>query len=223
MSTDRVFDLSFSNDGLLPERCSAAVLLSPEGVVQVALMEIAENHGRSVTNSWPGIARHFMATHLPTLPIEATRWFEVYPYRIDGCVSRVLITADGHRFEYEQDPAVRKTNLASVETASKRAVEVPVRLLKTPGDDPAARFDAVSMPFRGLISVSEQMGSFFTLTSLSTIPDIARDAIVAHGWMVRRLWAARPISPHLIAIGCTRSMHACRPVRSLICSTIRQS
>ena len=106
----RIFEIFFSNNQLLPDRCRAAILLSPEGTIEVAMQELSENHGRSITNSWPALAELFLASHLPNVEIENVKWFEVYPY-LFKCgrenVSRVLLTANGRCFEYEQDPVVR--------------------------------------------------------------------------------------------------------------------
>jgi hypothetical protein len=105
----RPFKISFADDELLPDCCRAAVLFSPGGKLEIAFMELAENHGRSVTNSWSLLAERFLASHLPNVAKADVSWFEVYPYYISGLqnVSRVLIKASGHRFEYEQDPIIR--------------------------------------------------------------------------------------------------------------------
>lgn len=106
----RVFELSFTDDDVVPARCRAALLLSPLGAIEVAIMELPENTGRSVTNSWPGVALRLLAAVLPTVPAEHVVFYEVYPdrFRGDENVSRVTISSGSHRWEYEQDPVVRK-------------------------------------------------------------------------------------------------------------------
>jgi hypothetical protein len=107
-----MFDLSFSDDTGAPARCRAAVILYPSGAAEIAVLEVEENTGRSVTNSWPSLAQRVLDTVLPAFQVDEVIWYEVYPDRWRGQenVSRVLIAkADGgHRFEYEQNPVVRR-------------------------------------------------------------------------------------------------------------------
>jgi hypothetical protein len=106
-----LFELSFIDGTVLPARCRAAVILFSSGAAEIALLELPENTGRSVTNSWPRVAEQVLASVLPAFRIEEVTWYEVYPDRWRGKenVSRVIIANDGgYRFEYEQDPLVRK-------------------------------------------------------------------------------------------------------------------
>jgi hypothetical protein len=94
----------------LPSCCRVVVLLSPRGTVQVGFLELDENQGLSITNSWPHLAMQFM-TLLPMLDIGQVEWFEVYAERLPGGlenVSRVYITADTRRFEFVQDSVLRR-------------------------------------------------------------------------------------------------------------------
>lgn len=105
-----IFELSCVDDTILPARCRAAVILNPSGDAEIALLELPDNRGRSVTNSWPRIAGWVLANVLPAYQIEEVTWYEVYPDRWRGQenVSRVIIKNESHRFEYEQDPTVRR-------------------------------------------------------------------------------------------------------------------
>ena len=106
----RILELTFSDSDELPDCCRAVILLTPSGF-NVAIQELDENHGRSVTNSWSILADAFLASHMPWVEFHRVRWFEVYPYFFaDGGenVSRVFPKATDRRFEYEQDPAVRR-------------------------------------------------------------------------------------------------------------------
>jgi hypothetical protein len=106
----RVFDLSFTDDWCVPARCRAALLLSPSGATEIAILELPENHGRSVTNSWPIVAERILAAFLPGVRIDDVIWYEAYPHRGRGQenVCRVKIGSGRHQFEYEQDAAVRR-------------------------------------------------------------------------------------------------------------------
>ena len=76
----RVFDLSFTDDWCVPARCRAALLLSPSGATEIAILELSENHGRSVTNSWPIVAERILAAYLLLEELEG-RW----NYLIEEC------------------------------------------------------------------------------------------------------------------------------------------
>lgn len=80
----RPFELSFSDDDEAPACCRAAALLSPNGTLQIALLELPQNHGRSVTNSGPGLAKRVLAAAFPTVNLADDEWFEVYPDRFEG-------------------------------------------------------------------------------------------------------------------------------------------
>lgn len=112
------FELRFDDDDNVPACCRVAALLSPLGMLQIAILELADNHARSVTNSWPILAKRVLAAKFPGVAIADVQWFEVYPDGFDKeNVSRVLLSADGlnHRFEYERDALVRKRILRALE------------------------------------------------------------------------------------------------------------
>jgi hypothetical protein len=44
---DKIFELDFSDDDIAPARCRAIALLAPTGAIQIAVLEIPQNHGRS--------------------------------------------------------------------------------------------------------------------------------------------------------------------------------
>ena len=106
----RVFDLSFTDDWHVPACCRAALLLSPSGATEIAILELPENHGRSVTDSWPIVAERILAACLPGVRIDDVIWYEAYAHRWRGQenVCRVKIGNGCHQFEYEPDPAVRR-------------------------------------------------------------------------------------------------------------------
>jgi hypothetical protein len=106
----RIIEVTFPDNDDLPDRCLAAILLAPEGF-EVAVQEVRENHGRSVTNSWTNLADAFLATYMPRVAFQRVRWFEVYPYYYSNGlenVSRVFPRSRDRRFQYEQDPVVRQ-------------------------------------------------------------------------------------------------------------------
>jgi hypothetical protein len=106
----KLLELTFPEKDELPDRCRAVILLTPSGF-EVAIQELNENHGRSVTNSWSVLADVFLAAHMPRVAFHRVRWFEVYPYYFSAGlenVSRVFPKATDRRFEYEQDPVVRR-------------------------------------------------------------------------------------------------------------------
>jgi hypothetical protein len=106
----RIVDVTFSDSQVLPTVCRAAIFLAPSGF-QVAIQELDENNGRSVTNSWPALADTFLALHMERVDFHRVTWFEVYPYYFasgDENVCRVFPKGTHRRFEYEQDPSVRR-------------------------------------------------------------------------------------------------------------------
>jgi hypothetical protein len=106
----KLLDLTFPDNDELPDCCRAVILLTRLGF-EVAIQELRENHGRSVTNSWSFLADAFLASQMPRVAFHRVRWFEVYPYYFsEGLenVSRVFPKATERRFEYEQDPVVRR-------------------------------------------------------------------------------------------------------------------
>jgi hypothetical protein len=115
------FELRFEDDEL-PNRCRVAAIISSNGHLQIAVMEMKENHGRSVTNSWPVLADRILGAAFPAVDATEVEWFEVYPYRFAGGkenVSRVLLSKKGwrrsHRFDYEQDALIRERIWAALE------------------------------------------------------------------------------------------------------------
>lgn len=106
----RIVDITFPDSNVLPAVCRAAIFLAPSGF-QVAVQELDENNGRSVTNSWPALADKFLALHMERVDFHRITWFEVYPdyFPFGGeNVCRVFPKDTYRRFEYEQDPAVRR-------------------------------------------------------------------------------------------------------------------
>jgi hypothetical protein len=75
----KLLELTFPDSDELPDCCRAVILLTPSGF-NVAIQELDENHGRSVTNSWSVLADVFLAAHMPWVEFHRVRWFEVYPY-----------------------------------------------------------------------------------------------------------------------------------------------
>jgi len=106
----KLLDLKFPNKDELPDCCRALIATTRSGFL-VAMQELDENLGRSVTNSWSVLADTFLAMHMPWVAFHRVRWYEVYPYyfsKNEENVSRVFPKADDRRFEYEQDPVVRR-------------------------------------------------------------------------------------------------------------------
>jgi len=106
----RAIELSFVDDHVVPARCRTAMVRTPSGAVEIGVLELPENQGRSVTNSWPTIAERILAKCLPGFRIEDVLWYEAYPDRWRGQenVCRVKIANARHRFEHEPDPATRR-------------------------------------------------------------------------------------------------------------------
>jgi hypothetical protein len=106
----RVVELGFPDDHVVPALCRVALLQAPSGAIEIAVLELNANHGRSVTNSWPILADRVLAECAPGVRVEDVLWYEVYPSRWRGEeeVCRVKIANGRHQFEYEPEPAVRR-------------------------------------------------------------------------------------------------------------------